>query len=128
MQPTPTIALQAKLYLRHSKSTDVLTEEGRQVNNSNLKPTAAYREDGAPRMGLSREPADFAFASYVKTKSGDINSTEGKNVLQAMNQSAPSIQSGTSSGSGQGGNGDVMAAKNNSSAETSKGATVNLNA
>jgi hypothetical protein len=79
-------------------------------------------------MGLSREPADFAFASYVKTKSGDINSTEGKNVLQAMNQSAPSIQSGTSSGSGQGGNGDVMAAKNNSSAETSKGATVNLNA
>jgi hypothetical protein len=35
-------------------------------------------------MGFSREPADFAFIAFVKTKTSDIDSTEGKNVLKAM--------------------------------------------
>lgn len=133
MQPTPSIALNAKLYLRHSKSTDVLTEEGRQVNNAHLSPTAAYQENGAPRMGFSREPADFAFVSYVKTKSGEIRPTEGKNVLQAINQSSAPAQSKKSSPvrsepPAGGGNAELMAARNNSTSETSKGTAVNVTA
>ncbi|MBI5187306.1 MAG: hypothetical protein HZA01_16490 [Nitrospinae bacterium] len=133
MQPAPSIALNAKLYLRHSKSTDVLTEEGRQVNNANLSPTAAYQENGAPRMGFSREPADFAFASYMKTKSGEIRPTEGKNVLRALNQSSAPVQSGNSSPAQSeppagGGNAGFMAARNNSTSETSKGTAVNVTA
>lgn len=134
MQPAPSIALNAKLYLRHSKSTDVLTEEGRQVNNAHLSPTAAYQENGAPRMGFSREPADFAFVSYMKTKSGEIRPTEGKNVLRAMNQSSAPAQSENSSPvrseppAGGGGNAGLMAARNNSTSETSKGTALNVTA
>ena len=115
----------AKLYLRHSNSTDILTEEGRQINNSNLNPTAAYRSDGAPRMGFSREPADFAFASYVKTKSQDVDSTAGKNVLQAMSSaggmapSAPSSESPTSSEK-------IVETRQPTAPEAQKGAAVNV--
>lgn len=133
MTPAQPVALQAKLYIRHSQSTDVLTEMGRQVNNGNLNKSAAYLSDGAPRMGFSREPADFAFASYVKTKSGDVDSTKGKNVLQAMAQ-AGGVTGNSVASSNQNSNkvqpadnGDnLMAARNNSVAETSKGGTLNV--
>ncbi len=131
MVPAGPAALDAKLYIRHSQSTDVLTELGRQVNNSNLSPASAYLSDGAPRMGFSREPADFAFAAFVKTKSGDIDSTAGKNVLQAMNKSSGPENAGNSvavqSNSPESGS-DVVVAKNNSAAETSKGTAVSLSA
>ena len=115
----------AKLYLRHSNSTDILTEEGRQINNSNLNPTAAYQQDGAPRMGFSREPADFAFASYVKTKSKDVDSTEGKNVLQAMSHGggmanpAPSSEAPAQSEK-------VVETRQPTAPEAQKGAAINV--
>lgn len=131
MDPAPSIAIEAKLYLKHSKSTDVLTEEGRQINNSYLNVKSAYLEDGSPRMGMSREPADFAFIAYLKTKNSDINTTEGKNLLQALGEKASgsaisspsSPQSGSSEGSGA-----VIAARNNSTAETDKGNSLNVTA
>ena len=55
-------------FIKKHKYSPELQEEGRQVVNSRLSPKVAYMKSGEPRMGLSREPSDFAYMQYIKAK------------------------------------------------------------
>jgi len=131
MTPAPSIALKAKLFLRHSKSTDVLTEQGRQVNNVHLRPSSAYRKDGTPRLGFSREPADFAFAAFVKIKSKGIHPTKGENILSALRNSQGPTQNKppvANKAASSGNQADSSATRNISAAENNKGTSLRVSA
>lgn len=50
------------------KMKDKLVEAGRQTIYANRPQVGSYLKNGAPRVGLSIEPADFAYTKYVLIK------------------------------------------------------------
>lgn len=50
------------------KMKDKLVEKGRQTIYSNRPQVGRYLANGAPRAGLSVEPADFAYTKFVLAK------------------------------------------------------------
>jgi hypothetical protein len=50
------------------KMRDKLVEAGRQTIHSNRPQVGSYLANGAPRTGLSVEPADFAYTKFVLAK------------------------------------------------------------
>ena len=75
--PNVSIAEQARFRIKPEGALDALTEEGRQVTNRYLSPSAAYFQNGAPRLGMSREPADFAFAAFVHARTESMARGDG---------------------------------------------------
>ena len=50
------------------KMKDKLVERGRQTIYANRPKVGSYLKNGAPRMGFSIEPSDFAYVKYVLIK------------------------------------------------------------